>query len=1089
MKSSLTHWLLFFVAIFTTLISNAQNCLPDGIGFYSQSDINNFAANYPGCTHIEGNVYISSNNITNLNGLSQLQSIGGNLDISWAPNLTSLQGLSNVTSINGFSMYNTKVTTLTPLQNLQNLKYLYIDNPVYTPAFNSLNGLQGLTSLEYITLSNIGITSLNGLQNLTSLKVINLNYLSALNTLNGISNISHLDRVSVSNSVLTNLSSLQTIATIDTLYLYLNNQLTNFSGLAPCVVKNIYSGNPSLNSLQGLQHLTQLKSLIINESKLTDLSELGQLTQLDSLVLESNNMLLNLNGLQNLTTLPFLSLRENNVLASFTGLGNVVSMGRLSMSQCPKIIDFTTLSSLSKLDDLHCSSNPMLHLAGLESIDSLRSVSLNELPSVVNLNGLNNLKHVERLFIGNCDELTSLQELQNLENTGELFLGNCSKITNLAGLEQVKSATDLLISNCSTLGNISALKGIKELSGDLYIDANSTLTSLDGLNNIDSIGGEMSISFSPALTSIEHLSSLKYVGRGVLLFFNAFSNLHGLENLEVVNGNVSPLLGDTLPGSLYISENPQLTDINALQSLQSFNRLYIVDNPQLSLCSVAPICAAVYNFPQKVVVSDNAPGCNSKEEILDHCSGRSVTVEVLRDDNATCASGLPVPDLPVRLVGTVQTTLRPTDQAGKASFKFLEQGDFNLELPQINSGFWNICELRYVLTGSNGQDSTHVKLFLSPKGLCPNLIAKLNLPPNFRGCLVSTPVGFSVRNEGTYQSENAVATVVLPSVFNIVSTDVPISNQQGDTLYFNLGNIQPLETKNINITVITQCGADVAGHTLCVEGFVKLDNPCPEVALSYSKVVAKAECINDEIVRFTLKNIGDAPTLGWHEYKVIRNTSVVANYSFSLNNQQSLVLEYPADGATWRIEATHLDDGTQTAAAIEGCNGLTPGLITAFWLDHGPDKYDFDCRQVVQAYDPNEKTAIPGFPNNEITIISGREPIFYTIHFQNTGTDTAFRVQLLDQLDEVLDISTFQAEGSSHPCTWELRGNTLVVLFQPIALPDSNISEPNSRGFFRFSIRPKAELPPFYYIRNSASIIFDYNPAITTNTVYHLKGQ
>ncbi len=34
----------------------AQSCLPDGITFETQAQIDSFQVNYPGCTEVEGNV-------------------------------------------------------------------------------------------------------------------------------------------------------------------------------------------------------------------------------------------------------------------------------------------------------------------------------------------------------------------------------------------------------------------------------------------------------------------------------------------------------------------------------------------------------------------------------------------------------------------------------------------------------------------------------------------------------------------------------------------------------------------------------------------------------------------------------------------------------------------------------------------------------------------------------------------------------------------------------------------------------------------------------------------------------------------------
>lgn len=57
----------------------SQPCLPEGITFTTQEQIDNFQSNYPGCTDIMGTVLIEGNNITNLDGLSVITSVGGYL--------------------------------------------------------------------------------------------------------------------------------------------------------------------------------------------------------------------------------------------------------------------------------------------------------------------------------------------------------------------------------------------------------------------------------------------------------------------------------------------------------------------------------------------------------------------------------------------------------------------------------------------------------------------------------------------------------------------------------------------------------------------------------------------------------------------------------------------------------------------------------------------------------------------------------------------------------------------------------------------------------------------------------------------------
>ena len=70
----------------------SQSCLPEGITFSTQEQIDNFQTDNPGCTEIEGDVTISGNDITNLNGLNVVTSIGGNLIVRHNEALTSLTG-------------------------------------------------------------------------------------------------------------------------------------------------------------------------------------------------------------------------------------------------------------------------------------------------------------------------------------------------------------------------------------------------------------------------------------------------------------------------------------------------------------------------------------------------------------------------------------------------------------------------------------------------------------------------------------------------------------------------------------------------------------------------------------------------------------------------------------------------------------------------------------------------------------------------------------------------------------------------------------------------------------------------------------
>jgi uncharacterized repeat protein (TIGR01451 family) len=137
---------------------------------------------------------------------------------------------------------------------------------------------------------------------------------------------------------------------------------------------------------------------------------------------------------------------------------------------------------------------------------------------------------------------------------------------------------------------------------------------------------------------------------------------------------------------------------------------------------------------------------------------------------------------------------------------------------------------------------------------------------------------------------------------------------------------------------------------------------------------------------------------------------------------------------------------------------------------------------ITCAYDPNDKQVWParGADNR----VNDGEELLYTIRFQNTGTDTAFRVVIHDRLSPDLDWATLRPLAASHPFTSSLSENGLLEFrFDNILLPDSAANRAGSQGFVSFLVRLHAGLPLNTVIGNTADIYFDLNPPITTNTV------
>jgi hypothetical protein len=138
---------------------------------------------------------------------------------------------------------------------------------------------------------------------------------------------------------------------------------------------------------------------------------------------------------------------------------------------------------------------------------------------------------------------------------------------------------------------------------------------------------------------------------------------------------------------------------------------------------------------------------------------------------------------------------------------------------------------------------------------------------------------------------------------------------------------------------------------------------------------------------------------------------------------------------------------------------------------------------VTGSYDPNDILVTRA----TITTTELLTPPYleYIIRFQNTGTDTAFTVKVLNPVDtSKLQLNTFELVTTSHPAnvTWKAWERNMEFQFDNILLPDSNVNEPLSHGFIRYRIKPKSTLAVGDSIKNNAYIYFDFNNPVPTNT-------
>jgi len=426
-------YLLFIAFLFVTHL-NSQTCLPDGIEFTTQSMIDNFATDYPGCTVIEGNVLIdgeTNTTITSLSGLSVLTAINGKIDIRQNDALVSLTGLEGLTTFGEQIVKienNDGLIDLTGLNNLTSINGTF--QVRYNKALTSLAGLEKLTSIEKLVLgSNDVLENINALANLTTIETnLSLNSNASLINLSGLENLNSVGGV---------------------IEIWYNNSLTSIAALSQLtsIGSHLYlTGNSSLTSLDGLHNITSIGGIfkINSNDGLTNLSPLANLTSIGShLEIYGNDGLTNFTGLEGLTTLPSNLVVVNSNITSLFGLHNITSIG----------------------GDVYLGAYP----------SSFGIFGGYGNPKLTSLNDLSNLTEIgKRLWITANDLLVDLEGLQNVTTLGRgIYIG---------------ALPNSYARGNAALTSIAQLSGITMIDGDIEIERNPVLASLNGIGQIDHTG-------------------------------------------------------------------------------------------------------------------------------------------------------------------------------------------------------------------------------------------------------------------------------------------------------------------------------------------------------------------------------------------------------------------------------------------------------------------------------------------------------------------------------------------------------------------------------------------------------------------------
>jgi hypothetical protein len=413
----------------------------------------------------------------------------------------------------------------------------------------------------------------------------------------------------------------------------------------------------------------------------------------------------------------------------------------------------------------------------------------------------------------------------------------------------------------------------------------------------------------------------------------------------------------------------------------------------------------------------------------------------------------------------------------------------------LPNNLWLLCPGPASVTLTNANDTLDAGDFPVKKVvLCPALTVSISTSL-LRRCFNNNYYHVSFCNEGTAPALGAYVDVELDVFLLFISATVPHQDLGSNVYRFFVGDLGIGACGNFKIRVAVDCGSAL-GQTHCTRVHIYPNDLCnSNQQWSGASLDLRGVCETDSM-RFIIKNVGGGNMTSAVDYIVVEDAVMIMQSMVPLlDSGDSVSIAYPANGSTWYVqvgqENLHPYPGPRSLS-VEGCTtnaSFSTGFVNQFPQSSPEPFMDEDCTENIGSFDPNDKRGFPDGYGMEHYVWPGTE-LDYLIRFQNTGTDTAFNIVILDTLSKWFDPASIKFGASSHPYRYDLTGEGVAhFIFENILLPDSNINEPASHGFVRFSIKPRPEMPLETLVENTAAIYFDFNEPIFTNTTFHRFGE
>lgn len=473
--------------------------------------------------------------------------------------------------------------------------------------------------------------------------------------------------------------------------------------------------------------------------------------------------------------------------------------------------------------------------------------------------------------------------------------------------------------------------------------------------------------------------------------------------------------------------------------------------------------------------------------------------KVFWDEDLSCSIDTsidrPLHNWVVRSTGQ-QQAYASTNANGEYKFFATDTGplEWSVVIPNIFSPLIDtICNITHnTVVDTIGARKTG---FDFPIGIveCPLLTSSLFID-RVRPC-VSSLMTISYCNAGFGDAHNVQITLDVPEHIIIDSSSMSFTYNSIGRPIFQIDTINPGVCDSIVLNVSTACDLFIARTQSCSQVWITSSDTCnnPQVAVwDSSNLKITSACLDDRTSQFIIINRG-ADMSSWEEYRLYDASGFVTSDTFKLDAGDSIFIDvHYATGTFLRLEVDNTPGNPYASTRFLELGVCSSGQFnvgyvpSSYPMHDDPIATDIECVVISNSLDPNDKQVVPAGVTDQHYVALG-SLLNYTVRFQNTGNDTAYRVEVIDTLSPHLDISSLQLGAVSHNYTYYVNGSTTPIIhfvFEDINLLDSLSNEPESHGFIQFKIAPKSNTPENTVIENFVDIYFDFNDPVRTNTPF-----